>query len=482
MNVSHYFRFTNIFCMKKIILLLFVVLFAQVIKSNAQNCPWTYSINGNDVTFNHMWPLAGIYTLDSIRLDYGDNSTQLKVSPNIGASTVHTYPGPGNYYACITRYISSLGNPGVAIPCTSCDSIVIASTNNCFVTAGFSPTIAGNTANFNNNTLCAVCTNISYSWDFGDGSPLSNALSPSHTYANAGNYVVCLIASGINPNLVTCSDTFCTNISIQAASTPCLALANFTFSTAGLNAAFTNTSTVTGGTISSYSWNFGDASPLSTLTSPTHTYANAGTYTVCLTVTGVDSAQNTCTDDTCFTVTVSPQGSSCNANANFSFALNQFTANFTNTSTCTNCSTTTYAWNFGNGQTSILQNPTHTYTANGVYNVCLIVTGTTATMQTCRDTLCQNVTVNVTGVGDFATQSLHIYPNPTKHSIWIDIPSQVVAENIVIQELTGRTVHQENVETSAHKMVLNVQHLSRGIYLIQLNTNLGRYTSKLIVE
>ena len=482
MNVSHYFRFTNIFCMKKIILLLFVVLFAQVIESNAQNCPWTYSINGNDVTFNHMWPLAGIYTLDSIRLDYGDNTTQLKVSPNIGASTVHTYPGPGSYYACITRYISSLGNPGVAIPCTSCDSIVIASTNNCFVTAGFSPTIAGNAASFNNNTMCAVCTNISYSWDFGDGSPLSNALSPSHTYATAGNYVVCLIASGINPNLVTCSDTFCTNISIQAASTPCIALANFTFSTAGLNANFTNTSTVTGGTISSYSWNFGDASPLSSLASPTHTYANAGTYTVCLTVTGVDSAQNTCTDDTCFTVTVSQQGSSCNANANFSFALNQFTANFTNTSTCTNCTTTTYAWNFGNGQTSILQNPTHTYTANGVYNVCLIVTGTTATMQTCRDTLCQNVTVNVTGVQDFATPNLHIYPNPTKHNVWVDLPAQVQAENIVIQELTGRVVYAYTIKNQTDRLALDIEQLSKGMYVVILNSKMGRYTAKLIVE
>ncbi len=48
------------------------------------------------------------------------------------------------------------------------------------------------TVNFNNVSLNAT----SYSWDFGDGSPLSTASSPSHIYANAGVYSVTLIANG----------------------------------------------------------------------------------------------------------------------------------------------------------------------------------------------------------------------------------------------------------------------------------------------
>ena len=108
--------------MKRLLLALAFMALLPNFSSKAQ-CAWTYAINGNNVTFNHLWPLAGIYTLDSIRLNYGDNTTQLKVSPNIGANTTHLYPGPGTYYACIIRYISSLGNPGVAIPCTHCDSL-----------------------------------------------------------------------------------------------------------------------------------------------------------------------------------------------------------------------------------------------------------------------------------------------------------------------------------------------------------------------
>lgn len=458
------------------------MVFSLVYKSNAQ-CSWTYTINGNNVTFNHLWPLAGIYTLDSIRLDYGDNTTQLKVSPNIGASTTHLYPGPGTYYACITRYISSLGNPGVAIPCTFCDSIVIPSTNNCFVNAGFNNSIVGNTANFTNTTTCATCTSITYSWNFGDASPLSNATSPSHTYAAPGNYNVCLIATGVNPNLVTCSDTFCTNITIGANPTPCIANANFTFNSTGLTTNFTNTSNVVGGSVTSYSWNFGDASPLSNVMSPSHTYAVAGTYTVCLTITGVDSAQNTCMDDTCFAVTVSAQNNPCVANPNFTFTVNQYTANFTSTGTCTNCTSVTYAWNFGNGQTSTQQNPSHVYTANGSYNVCLIVTGTTANMQTCKDTICKTVLVNATGLQDLYKNNLSIYPNPATDQVWVELPSNIVSKTISITDLAGRVLHQQHLSGNTSKQVsLDIRQLSKGIYLIQVNTTHGIYQSKLRVE
>jgi len=61
-------------------------------------------------------------------------------------------------------------------------------------------------------------------------------------------------------------------------------VANYTVSTSGLTANFTNTSTDSDGTIASRSWNFGDGST-STLASPSRTYAAAGTYTVALTVT-----------------------------------------------------------------------------------------------------------------------------------------------------------------------------------------------------
>jgi len=69
-------------------------------------------------------------------------------------------------------------------------------------------------------------------------------------------------------------------------------VADFADTVNGLTASFTNSSTDTGGTISSYAWNFGDSSA-STTANPSHTYATAGVYTVTLTVTDSTGATNT---------------------------------------------------------------------------------------------------------------------------------------------------------------------------------------------
>ncbi|HBE93094.1 MAG TPA: hypothetical protein DDW55_11430 [Gammaproteobacteria bacterium] len=71
--------------------------------------------------------------------------------------------------------------------------------------------------------------------------------------------------------------------------------AGFTFSTHDLTVTFTDTSSDSDGLIASWSWDFGDASPLSTVEDPTHIYATEGTYNVTLTVTDNDSGSNSIT-------------------------------------------------------------------------------------------------------------------------------------------------------------------------------------------
>ncbi|MCQ4164882.1 PKD domain-containing protein, partial [Tahibacter harae] len=90
-------------------------------------------------------------------------------------------------------------------------------------------------------------------------------------------------------------------------------VANFSSSTSGLTANFTDSSTDSDGSIVSRSWNFGDGGT-STAASPSHTYAAAGTYTVTLTVTDDDGATNTKTS----TVTVSTGPANVAPVANFS--------------------------------------------------------------------------------------------------------------------------------------------------------------------
>jgi len=88
-------------------------------------------------------------------------------------------------------------------------------------------------------------------------------------------------------------------------------VANFSFTTSGLTATFTDSSTDSDGSIVSRSWNFGDGST-STATNPSRTYAAAGTYSVSLTVTDNGGATNTKTSS----VTVSGGGGGGNVLAN----------------------------------------------------------------------------------------------------------------------------------------------------------------------
>ncbi len=144
-----------------------------------------------------------------------------------------------------------------------------------------------------------------------------------------------------------------------------------TSGTAPLVVSFTNSSS---GSISTYSWNFGDGST-SGLQNPSHTYASPGTYTVSLTVGG-SGGTNTLTR-TGYIVVAAP---SANVAANFSSTRQAgpapLSVGFTDGSTGT---ISGYRWDFGDGSSSTLKNPSHTYTSPGVYSVTLTVTGSGGT-------------------------------------------------------------------------------------------------------
>ncbi|MRD46590.1 PKD domain-containing protein [Caenimonas koreensis DSM 17982] len=139
--------------------------------------------------------------------------------------------------------------------------------------------------------------------------------------------------------------------------------ANFTFKTTGLTAAFTDTSTDSGGTIGAHAWTFGDGGT-SSATNPSHTYAAAGSYSVTEKVT--DSANGKTSSKTS-TVTVSAGGGV--PSANFTVTTSGLTANFTDTSTDSGGTIGSRAWTFGDGTTSTKANPSHTYASAGTYSV-----------------------------------------------------------------------------------------------------------------
>jgi PKD repeat protein len=124
---------------------------------------------------------------------------------------------------------------------------------------------------------------------------------------------------------------------------------------------FSSTST---GTIASYAWDFGDGTT-STEQNPTHVYAQSGTYTVNLTVTGPGGSNSAIPQQV--TVTYPPTALfQANVDPN-----NPLSVSFVDNSEGV---VTSWAWDFGDGTTSTEQSPTHTYAAGGTYNVTLTAT------------------------------------------------------------------------------------------------------------
>src|SRR6266550_578255 len=147
-------------------------------------------------------------------------------------------------------------------------------------------------------------------------------------------------------------------------------VANFTSSCSGMTCSFSSTSTDPDGTISTYSWSFGDGAPMVTTPNATHMYGPSGTFIVSLTVRDNQGA----THSVQHSVTV-PGGSNQPPVANFTSSCPTLTCNFTSTSSDPDGTIAGYSWNFGDGSPVVTtQNPSHTYGAGGNYTVTLTVT------------------------------------------------------------------------------------------------------------
>ena len=126
----------------------------------------------------------------------------------------------------------------------------------------------------------------------------------------------------------------------------------------------------------SWLWDFGDGNT-NTMQNPSHVYTVADDYQVCLTAT--NSAGS---DQSCQTITVDV--SAIAPVAAFTYAENASTIgqiDFEDQSTNT---PTSWLWDFGDSNTSSVQNPSHVYTVEGNYEVCLFATNDGGTSQTCQ--------------------------------------------------------------------------------------------------
>jgi gliding motility-associated-like protein len=290
--------------------------------------------------------------------DFGDGITQSVSTPTIS----HTYSIPGNYQVSVI-VTDANGCSGTAIK-----NITILTKPTISFTA--SPTFSCSAplnVNFTNTSITSGI--INYLWKFGDGG-LSNSANPVHTYTSSGSYPVTLV---INQNGCKDSITLPNSISIQNSNI------NFAISSqticAGQNISFTNTSNPFA---SASNWNFGNGQT-SQLQNPTATYTAAGIYTVTLSSVDVNGCSGTKTN----TLLVSNSPTTLFSADTLVACSWPLTVNFTDAS----IGAVNYYWDFGDGNSSILQNPSHTYTSSGTFEVTLT---TNNSANSCSDSLIKN--------------------------------------------------------------------------------------------
>ncbi|MDH3271076.1 MAG: PKD domain-containing protein [Gemmatimonadota bacterium] len=223
-------------------------------------------------------------------------------------------------------------------------------------TASFTSSCTDLTCGFTDASADGDGTILTWSWDFGDGTT-SSAQSPSHTYAATGTYSVTLTVTDDDG----ATDSATNSVSVIAPNQA--PTAAFTWSCDGLTCSFTNESIDSDGTIQNSVWAFGDGWS-SNAQHPNHTYGDAGSFTVTVTVTDDDGA----TDSYSETIEVGERPV-----ASFTSACTGLDCSFTDTSTDGDGTVVFWAWNFGDGATSFAQNPSHAYSAAGTYTVTLTV-------------------------------------------------------------------------------------------------------------
>ncbi|WP_172436002.1 PKD domain-containing protein [Sediminicola luteus] len=143
--------------------------------------------------------------------------------------------------------------------------------------------------------------------------------------------------------------------------------------TAPLDVDFTGSGSTDDLAISSYQWNFGDGNT-SNQADPTHQFINPGTYTVVLTVTDNEGAQDT--EQLTIDVEAPNQAPNAVIQADILSGQAPLTINFNGTDSTDDEGINAYAWNFGNGNTENGEQVSHTFTTGGTFEVILTVTDT----------------------------------------------------------------------------------------------------------
>jgi hypothetical protein len=139
----------------------------------------------------------------------------------------------------------------------------------------------------------------------------------------------------------------------------------------------------------------------------------------------------------------------------------------------------TYRWDFGDGSTSNLQNPTHTFQNAGTYVVTLTVSD-----GICEDSFEESIRIeNGLSLTDLVAGSFRLYPNPGNGIFRLEAHTHTPSDlQVVVFDLQGRQLMASPVVRSNHiQQSIDLSDRPAGSYLLQLRVGGASVVKKYVL-
>ncbi|NTW32882.1 MAG: PKD domain-containing protein [Bacteroidetes bacterium] len=290
----------------------------------------------------------------SIQLNAG-GGTVYNWFPATDLDATDIYNPVSTPYSTITYTVTVSDDNG----CSATDNITVNVIQSVSAAFSFSSVCYADSVVFTDVSASAAGNIINWNWNFGDGSSISTSQNPHHLYNAAGSYEVKLVVS----NDIGCSDSLIQIITVNDSPLPAFNKSD-TVGCAPLSISFSDITSIQHTRL----WDFGNPisgqNNTSTIQNPTHVFTQVGTYYVKLKVT---SASGSCSDSIIQAIHVYPK-----PDAQFTESHNPVDVNSVVTFNNTSTDASIWNWNFGNGQTSNVENPTTLFSYSGYYTVTLL--------------------------------------------------------------------------------------------------------------